>query len=757
MFTNLFQKLLSLGIAVFFAVSLLLLYLNATLPSTAVLQDIELQMPLRVYTTDGKLMAEFGEQKRIPVKLEALPEKMIQAVLSTEDRRFFEHKGVDFRGILRAGMHMLLHRNKEQGGSTITMQVARNFFLTPHKSFIRKINEILLSFKIERELSKERILELYLNKIYFGKRAYGIEAAAQVYFGKTVDELTLPEIALLAGLPQAPSSLNPFQNPEGAMKRRNHVLSRMYFYDFIDEESYQKAIRAPIQTKATISNIECDAPYVAEMVRQSLIERFGEEAYTAGWEVTTTIDSDAQNAATQAVQNHLHAYQDRHGYQGPVKRLGKGSLETWQAALNEIPTNTRLTPVVITDINATQGSALKNNGKIITFSANANYAKKLQKGDIIYLKQTGNTWQITQVPLATAALVALSPENGALFALVGGYDFYLSPFNRATQATRQPGSNFKPFVYAAALENGWTPASIINDAPLVLEDPSLKGALWRPQNDTREFYGPTRLRDGLVFSRNLVSIRLLQTVGIDKTIDILERFGFQKSQLPPSLSLALGTGITTPLEMATAYAVFANGGFKVTPYFITQIKDRTGKIVFTAHPTVACEDCVLPEFRAPRAISAQSAFMITSILADAIHRGTGSKALALGRPDLSGKTGTTNKKMDAWFSGYNSQVAVSTWMGYDENKPLQEYGSQAALPLWIEFMHSYLKGKPVIAPQIPSGLVQAKIDPTTGLLAYPGQKNAIIEIFKTTEVPQTIAPETDPDVAFPEEEEESLF
>ncbi len=640
------------GFGLMASLALIFLYALWQLPSIQVLEDVHLQVPLKIYSQEGALLAEYGDKRRIPLTIDQIPKPLIHALLATEDARFYEHQGVDTRGLLRAAYILLSTGHKEQGGSTITMQVARNFFLTREKTFTRKLNEILLALKIERELPKEKILELYLNKVYFGKRAYGVAAAAEVYFGKTVSELTLPEMALLAGLPQAPSAINPLNNLKGAIKRRNHVLSRMLHYELISPADYEAACAAPLEASYHARALDFSAPYAAEMVRQILVDRFGEDIYTSGYAIYTTLQAHTQEYANEAVKVTLEEYNKAHGAHS--------------------------------------------------------------------------------IPEVGGALVALDPATGAIRALVGGYDFETSKFNRATQALRQPGSNFKPFIYAAAFEQGYTPATLINDAPVVFDDPSLAEGLWRPQNDNKEFYGPTRLRLGLTLSRNLVSIRLLQEVGISKTIPVLERFGFSADRLPRELSLALGTLTTTPLEMATAYATFANGGYKIQPYLIDRIEDRQGKIIEEAHHPRVCTECDNP---APRILSAQDAYFITHILQDAIQNGTSRSARSLGRHDLAGKTGTTNNQNDAWYSGYNQHLVVTTWMGFDEPRSLNAYAAQTALPLWIRFMSKALKGVPDVPWPEPEGLVHLRIDPTTGLLAHPNQSNAIIEIFKAGQAP----------------------
>lgn len=648
--------------------------LDTKLPAVAVLKDVKLQVPLRIYSIDRKLIAEYGDKRCTPIPLSQIPNDLINAVIATEDHRFFSHPGVDIRGIIRAAVSLLITGNKEQGGSTITMQVARNFFLTRKKTYLRKINEILLALKIEKELSKNEILELYLNKIYFGKHAYGIAAAAEVYYGKRVEQLSLSDMAMLAGLPQAPSTINPINSPQAALKRRTLVLDNMLTHNYITIEQYEQANLEPIETFYHGKAIELEAPYIAEMVRQELVDRFGEEIYDRGYEVITTINSNMQVAANGALHRALLEYDERHNGR---KSLINGDDED-EDAINDENINK---PVVT-----------------------------------------------TRIPEIEGALVAINPNNGAILSLVGGFSFKKSPFNRATQAERQPGSNFKPFIYGAALENGFTAATILNDAPIVQEG-SLFLDDWRPQNHTKKFYGPTSLRTGIIKSRNLVSIRLLQALGIEKAVDFIEKCGFSTNKLPKTLSLALGTNLVTPLELAAGFSVFPNGGFKITPYFIDSIYDYQGNILFNITPPEPIQ-----------AISPQTAYLITSMLQEAITSGTGRKALQLGRKDLAGKTGTTNDHFDAWYTGYNRDLVVTTWVGFDEPKSIGEYAVNTALPMWIYFMEKALHNVPESPSQQPDGIVSVKIDPNTGLLARPDQKDSIYELFSKQTVPTEVAP-----------------
>lgn len=796
---------MSTGIAIVFALTVIVLYTNAQLPPASSLEDVQLQVPLKVYSADGKLIGEYGEKRRTPIKIEDVPNMLKLAILATEDRRFYDHGGVDLRGMGRAAINLLASGRKSQGASTITMQVARNFFLTRKKTFGRKLNEVLLALKIEKELSKDRILELYLNKIYFGKRAYGVQAAAQVYYGTTVDKLNLAQMAMIAGLPQAPSAINPINNPEAALKRRTHVLKRMLHYHFIDEKQFEEANKEPVIANYHGRITEIEAPYVSEMVRRELVAKYGPEVYTSGYIAYATIDSRLQSFANSSLQDGLLEYDKRHGYRGaitklPVSRKGKYDLDEWIEKLRHYPRSGPLIPAAVTEVSPTEVKAILPNRQMIQLSFESMQWAKPQLtrvivgqdpksaldvvaiGDVIYVEPGKNEWRFSQIPEIEGAIVTLHPKNGAILALVGGFDFNLSHFNRATQATRQPGSNFKPFIYAAALEHGYTAATVINDAPIVFYDENSSDEAWRPQNDTKEFYGPTRLRVGLTKSRNLVSIRLLQALGIGPALKVIRRFGFSKQQLPRTLSLALGTAAVSPLDIATGYATFANGGYKVNPHVLLKVVDDQGKVIYEANPPIVCPLCqqlvenkidptstentinpidqlVQPEAQtavqpgaqlenvqppalppaAPQIIAPQTAYIMTSILQDAIQTGTGKRARELNRQDLAGKTGTTNNQMDAWYTGYNQSLVSSVWVGFDEPRSVHEYGSQAALPIWMKFMGSALQGIPETRPEQPRGIVTVRIDPATGLLARPGQQNAIFEIFRQDTAPRQTA------------------
>lgn len=735
-----------------------LYYMEYELPDIDALNTVQLQVPLQIFSQDKKLIATFGEKRRIPIPYSQIPKPLIQAVLATEDQRYFQHAGIDLPGLGRAAVQLILTGKKLQGGSTITMQVARSFYLTRHKTFGRKLREILLAIKIEHKLTKEKILELYLNKIFFGNRAYGVGAAAEIYYGKHLNELSIDQYAMLAGIPKAPSTLNPLANTQAAKRRRDHVLSRMHEQEYIDDETYQKAIAAPLNASYHDLQTEVKAPHAAELVREQLERMYGDSIYTDGFKVYTTINSKMQTIANKAVRDNLLAYDQRHGYRGAVTNLGIPSfdnMEQWQTALQKIPVLNGLEPAAVFEITDKTVSVLRANGDLTVIpweglswarkQINADYlgarpkhANQIVKlGDVVRIMQTPQGYyQLAQYPKAEAGLVALNPQNGGIQAMVGGFDYQTSKFNRILYAKRQPGSSFKPFIYSAALEKGYTLATVINDAPIVVENPT-DNSLWRPQNNTHKFYGPTRLRVAITQSRNLVSIRLLALMGMPYAINYLNHFGFAKSQLPPGLSLALGTALVTPLQMAQAYAVFANGGMQVVPYIINTIHNSQDQVIYQAKPLVACgDDCDKTVVHAPRVISAQNAFLINSALRDVIQHGTASLAKKLGRHDIGGKTGTTQNEVDAWFAGYNPDLVAVTWMGFDQPQSLHEYGSTAALPMWIEFIQSALKKKPEHLLMQPPGIVSIRIDPMTGKRASATDPVAMFEYFMLPHVPE---------------------
>ncbi|HKE45874.1 MAG TPA: penicillin-binding protein 1A [Steroidobacteraceae bacterium] len=766
-------------------------YLAPAIPDVGTLRDVRLQVPLRVFSRDGRLIAQIGEYRRIPVSYEAIPLRVRQAFLAAEDDRFFKHHGVDYAGLLRATMVNLVSGAPSQGGGTITMQLARNMFLTPERRFDRKLKEIFLSFRIESEFTKPEILTLYLNKIFLGQRAYGAAAAAEVYFGKSLDQLTLGETATIAGMPRAPSRDNPVANPERAKLRRLYVLRRMQELGEIDQSEYDAATSAPMESQLHGPIAEVEAPYIAEMARADMFARLGDDTYTAGYRVFTTIDSRLQQAANSALRLGLIEYDRRHGYRGPIAKVPIRPGETpaeMLTALEDQATINVLQPALVVDVAERAARVLLKDGRSMQIDwpgiAWARAAtdggvgpepKKasdvLAPGDIIYVIRTGNTAQLAQLPAAQGALVAEDPRDAAIVALDGGFDFFVSKFNRVTQARRQPGSAFKPFIYSAALENGFTPSSIVMDAPVVFEDEAAEDT-WRPENSTGEFYGPTRLREALVRSRNLVSVRLMRAMGIPYTMNYLQRFGFERADLPDDLTLALGSLQLTPAELAAGFATFANGGFHVRPYYLERIEDASGKVLFQAKPVIACADCDadatalripqggsasaleaadavrggrghLPTAQvAQRSISAQNAYLITDMMRDVIKRGTGRRAAALGRDDLAGKTGTTNDHHDAWFCGFNPRLVAAVWVGFDQEASLGagEEGGRTAVPVWVHFMRQALRDTPEIRMPAPDGLVTVKISPQTGLLASADDPNAIFETFMEGHLPENSDP-----------------
>ncbi len=734
-----------------------LYYMEYELQDIDALNTVQLQVPLQIFTHDGKLIATFGEKRRIPISYDKIPQPLIQAILSTEDQRYFQHNGVDLQGLGRAAIRLVKTGRKGEGGSTITMQVARSFYLTRRKTFARKLREILLAIKIEHKLTKQKILELYLNKVFFGNRAYGVEAAAQIYYGKHLNELPIDQLAMIAGIPQAPSTLNPLANPEAATKRRNHVLTRMYEERYIDADTYKKAIAAPLNASYHDLPTEVKAPYAAELARTQLEQMYGDIIYTDGFKVYTTIDSHMQDYANHAVRDQLLAYDQRHGYRGALQNFGSpdlNNMENWEKRLQKIPTVNELIPAAVVEMTEQTITALRADGKLIIIpwsglswarkQLNADYLGRkperssqiLKLGDVIYINKVSHGYQLAQIPKAEAGMVAINPKSGAIISMVGGFDYQTSKFNRITHALRQPGSSFKPFVYSAAFDKGYTLATVINDAPIVIENPS-DNSLWRPQNTNHKFYGPTRLRTAIMQSRNLVSIRLLSIIGMSYTIDYLKRFGFAPSQLPPGLSLALGTAQVTPLQMAQGFSVFANSGFRIVPYVIDAIRSTQDELIYQAKPLIAClNHCDKDSVIAPHVISEQNTFLVTSALRDVIQNGTATAAKQLNRKDLAGKTGTTQNQVDAWFAGYNPDIVAVAWVGFDFPQSLHEYGSQAALPIWMQFMQYALKGAPEHFVEEPTGIVSARIDLYTGRRASSDDPDAMFEYFMTPYLPE---------------------
>ena len=787
------------------------LYLSPSLPSVDSLRDIHLQTPLRVYSRDNKLMAEFGEKRRSPVKFDEIPEHLANAFMAAEDDRFYSHPGVDIVGLMRAAVQLVSTGRIQSGGSTITMQLAKNIFLTHDRVFSRKFNEILLALQIERELTKPEIFELYLNKIYLGNRAYGVEAAAQVYYGRSVNELSLAQLAMIAGLPKAPSRYNPINDPHRAHIRRDWILGRMLDLGYITRLEYNDAIEQPLTARYHGANIELQASYVAEMVRQEMVERYGPEAYTEGFQVYTTVDSQLQETANKSVMDGLFAYTERHGYRGPVTNLNerdenleinnseiRSDIDVWKEALKTTQSNNVLMPAVVTAVEEKSVHILLRNDEIDVIEwDNMNWAKRfinvnafgydpktasdvLSVGDLIQVRQMPDgRYRLSQLPEAQSSLISLHPKDGAILSLVGGFNFFDSMYNRSTQAIRQAGSSFKPFVYAAAVNEGLTAATMINDAPVVFADEGLEGT-WRPNNDNMKFNGPTRLREGLYRSRNLISIRILREIGVNSTVNFLESLGFEGDSIERNLSLALGNVSMTPLQLTTGYATIANGGYKVDPYLIDQV-EASGEVLFRASPKTVCLECEAlqdqeeeqadeenmftdellltraqdednvvdltseasrqPVTSAEQVMDPRVNYIINDIMSDVIWKGTGRRAQTLKRRDIGGKTGTTNDSKDAWFVGFNTEVLTSVWVGMDDYSTLGrwEYGANAALPIWIDFMKVALDGVPEQRLPQPDGMVTVRIDPKTGRLARQGDKDAIFEIFRREKAPTTVS------------------
>ena len=776
--------------------------ISPRLPNVAEIRDIRLQVPLKVLSSDGKLIAVFGETRRTPVRFAQIPERVRNVFVAIEDARFYEHPGIDVVGIGRA-VWLLATSDRERvpGGSTITQQVARNFFLSPEYSFSRKISEIFLALKMERELTKDEILELYLNKIFFGYRSYGVAAAADFYYGKTLDQLTLAEAAMLASIPKFPSSGNPLHNPERALERRNYVLQRMQEVGFIDAAQLRAALAEPDHAHPHEPPVEVEAPYLAEMVRLAALEKLGNDAMTAGYSVYTTVNSRFQDAANAAVRGGLMSYDRRHGYRGAeshVELAADAGPDAWSTALAPFRPLAGLVPGLVTTVDADTAQVFLQDGQAVDLTlesvawaqpylsensrgpAPKKVSDALHVGDVVRLaRNEEGAWELAQLPKAQAALVSLDPEDGAVRALVGGFSFALSKFNRATQTSRNPGSSFKPFVYSAAFERGFNAASIVNDAPLALPDPSRPDGVWRPSNDDEKFEGPMRLREAMVRSRNLVSVRVLDAIGVRYARDYISRFGFPLSALPENLSLALGTSSVPPIAMARGYSVFANGGYLVDPYFIERVEDDRGTVVFREQPARACRGCPerltataepvgataqdlstllgnaaptptpapaptpvagqeVPVKLAPRAIDERNAFLITSLMHDVVLRGTGRGAMELGRNDLAGKTGTTNEHRDAWFSGFNDSLVATTWIGFDDFTSLGrgEFASKASIPIWVAYMKVALDGVPEHEPQVPNGITTARI--TAGGQLLDGG-DGIVEMFKVEDIARMAA------------------
>ena len=733
-----------------------------TLPSLEALTNYQPKLPLRVYSEDGYLIDEFGEERRAYIKIDHVPKNMKDAVLAIEDRRFYQHSGVDFRGILRAIKNNVTGKSHE-GASTITMQVAKNFFTKPNgkRTIITKINEAMLALKIEHTLNKDQILELYINQIYLGQRSYGFAAASQVYYGKPLEKLNLAETALLAGLPKAPSGYNPFVNPKRAKVRQEEVLRDMQRYGFIEQSSYEAALKEPLRFKASKQSRDLAADFVAEIVRESLYAQYQDDIYSSGLRVYTTIRKANQEAANVAIREGVLDYDSRHGFRGPEKTVDLAKILTdnpgdgLNEALDDFEESNGFIPAIVTSlspksvhVHTKHGDDVEITGKglaLVARTLNQKDPKKilLKTGSIIRvtksaIQKDSNGWRIVQIPQVESALIALDPETGAVRALVGGFDFNRNKFNHVTQAWRQPGSSFKPFIYSAALEKGFTPASIVKDSPLSFSAQETGDKAWSPRNFDNTFEGPIRLRQALVKSKNLVSIRLIEAIGPSYAQDYITRFGFAAKDHPAYLTMALGAGSVTPWQMATAYAVFANGGYRVKPNLITKIVSQNGKVLAETKFTKAGQG-------APRVIDARNAFIMNSMMRDVVRRGTATRAMQLGRNDLAGKTGTTNDHYDAWFAGYHPKQVAVAWIGYDKPRALggSETGGAAALPIWIKYMATALRGMPEEEPVVPDGIMALKIDPATGIRA-DNEDDGIYEYFYQENPPPEIEVELPP-------------
>jgi len=709
-----------------------------TLPTLEVLTDYRPKIPLRIYSADGKLIGEFGEERRAVVKLEQVPKTLINAIVAAEDERFFQHGGVDYLGVARAALSNFTSGGVKQGASTITMQVARNFFLSKEKTLTRKFNEMLLAFKIESSLSKQQIIELYINQIYLGQRAYGFAAAAQIYYGRPLAELSVAQQAMLAGLPKAPSRFNPVANPSRAKLRQQYVLRRMRELGMLTPEQLAKADKEPMVMRQSINEFHVRADYFAEMVRAQMFERYGEDAYTHGLKVYTTLLSEHQRAAYDALRKGVLDYDRRHGYRGPeayVELTGELTDDKLEDALQDAPDSDEIYPAVVLEAGPKQVRIYRSGGERITISEdglkfaakllgeNVPPTQRIRRGAIIRItKDEKGRWQIAQLPQVESALVSADPRTGAIRALIGGFDFNRNQFNHVTQALRQPGSSFKPFIYSAALEKGFTAATVINDAPLTFTAAQTGSEPWEPKNYDGKFEGPMRLRTALTKSKNLVSVRILQAITPQYAQDYISRFGFDPKLHPPYLTMALGAGNVTPMQMLGAYSVFANGGYKIAPYFIDRVEDDKGKVMLANQPVVAGES-------AERVIDSRNAFIMSSLMRDVVRMGTATRAMRLKRNDLAGKTGTTNEFVDAWFGGFQPTLVAIAWMGFDQPKTLgrNETGGSAALPIWIDYMATALKNVPEEGFNPPPGVIVMPVNAETGLRA--GEGSGISEYF----------------------------
>jgi len=862
----------------FLTVGFLLVNLNSQLPDAENIRGVELKVPLRIYSADQQLISEFGNERRKPIDISDMPRMLINAVLASEDDGFYNHHGIDISGLFRAALSNFRSGETRQGASTITMQVARNFFLSREKTYMRKLKEVMLAIKIEQILTKDEILSLYLNKIFLGHRSYGFGAAADVYYDKPLEELNIAQIAMLAGLPKAPSAYNPLRNPERATKRRNYVLSRLESLEYISEAEFETAKAEQISAKKHARQPDLAAPHIAEMARSQLTEQFGEQAYWQGLNVYTTILSKQQNAAMAALRKGLQAYDRRHGFRGPIAKLDLDGFnyqrnilnqhdnddELWQDNLDNLmsiyPSSQEQLPAVIINSDESQATAYTSEHGAVTLTLESvHWAKRhltanqvgdrptnvsdvLQVGDVVYITeneersdetdttkdkpqtadnetqeiiQQSKKWQLSQIPNIGGSIISIEPNTGRILSLVGGYDFFINKYNRAIQSIRQPGSNIKPFIYSASLDQGFTPATLISGAPIVMTDRT-HGTVWRPENYSGKFYGPTRMREALGKSMNLVSIRLLRSIGVPVAREYTSRFGIDMSRFAPTLTMALGSGGVTPLEMVSAYGVLANGGYKVEPYFIEKITDREGNIVYLADQVEYCDECYMkyiidetdvdseqnsaqsltenaeatpneelqntedsldlageegsleiddsekPEptepvvkyYQAPRVMNRANNFLTVSMLKDVVRRGTARRALALNRRDLAGKTGTTNDYVDAWFTGFNSQVATTVWVGFDDPATMGrgEAGSLTALPIWVDYMRTGLEGVPEDTEEVPDYIEAGLVNRTTGKRTDETDPAAITEYFPIKELlPELNYISADSDTLIPDE------
>ena len=772
------------------------IYIEPTLPSVDAMRNVEMQVPLRVYTRDGDLIAQIGEQRRIPVTWEQIPELVKHAFLAAEDDRFFQHHGIDYQGVLRAVVVDVISGDRAQGASTITQQAARQLFLTLDKTWRRKVQEAFLTYRMEHQFTKQEIFSLYLNVVFFGERAYGVAAAAETFYGRPLDQLSVAQAATLAGIVQLPSRYNPIVNPQFAKARRTYVLRRMKDLGYIDADTAAAANAEAVEARSHAPLYDVDAQYVAEMARQEVRRRFGARAETAGYKVYTTIDGRLQTAANRAVRLGLIEYDRRYGWRGATAHAdvaADADASDLEDLLDEYTPVGPLIPAVVVDV-ADQSAkvyakdigfqqlnwdglawARKQLDNERTGPAPKSAAEILARGDVIYIYTDGrHTAQLVQIPEAQAALVSVDPHDGSVSALIGGFDYFSNKYNRAVQAKRQPGSSFKPFLYSSALENGFTAASVLPDAPIVIEGSGMETA-WRPKNSHGDFNGPMRLREALAQSRNLVSIRLLRQVGIDYAMNYVTRFGFQKDSLPNNLTMALGTMQISPLDLAGAYATFANGGFRVSPYYIDRIEDVAGKVLWQSTAPIACLQCeqtadlsavplkdasaatlsaadairggpgpLTTQQLAPRVISPQNDYIMNDMMADVIRlpRGTGHRAVVLGRNDLAGKTGTTDDSRDAWFNGFNTRLVTTVWVGFDQERSLgeSEEGARTALPIWIRYMREALKDVPQQKLPMPDGLVQLRISPESGTLVSAENPDGMLETFMVNHLPGTGTP-----------------